>query len=153
MGLDREFVILVVAGLLGLAVVAVAGVEHLVLGGVLVAMIAALALFLALARFGPDRVPLETYILRRLAWARSARRYTFVRGVEAPAAPPAQMRPRQQSRPPVLRPVTWAPSPSAAYGAAVGLALVVSGYFLVWLQTGGAAELADVWRMILGGRP
>ncbi len=147
MGLDREFVILVVAGFLGLGVIAVAGVDHLVLGGVLVALIAALALFLALARFGPDRVPLETYVRRRIAWARSARRYAYFR----PTSPPAPPVSHSASPPrPALKPVTWTTDEGAAYGAAVALALVVSGYFLVWIQAGGATELAEVWRMLLG---
>ena len=150
MGLDREFVILVVAGVLSLVIVALAGLEHIVVGAALVALVVALALVLALARFGPDRVPLEVYVRRRIAWSRSARRYSYVPPTSPPPVEMPRSAPASPSPRPAFRPITWTPDASAAYGAATALALIAAGYFLIWIQAGGATKLAEVWRMLLG---
>ena len=150
MGLDREFVILVAAGILSLAIVALTGLEHIVVGAALVAVVVALALVLALARFGPDRVPLEVYVRRRIAWSRNARRYSYVPSTSPPPVEVSRSAPVAPSPRPAFRPITWTTDAGAAYGAATALALIASGYFLIWIQAGGATELAEVWRMLLG---
>jgi len=152
MGMDREFLILVAAGLLSLLVIGIAGVEHFVVGAVLVATVVAVALVLALARFGPDRVPLETYLVRRMRYARGPKRYSYLRPAPRPrvavtSEPPAPAAPR-------ARPVTWqADDPGAAYGLATALAMIAGAYFLLWLGRGGADELAMLWRVLLPEQP
>jgi len=55
----------------------------------------------------------------------------------------------QRPRPPKLTPLQWAPSSSAAYGMATVLALVASGYFFLWLQAGGAQDIARTLKFLL----
>jgi len=154
MGLDREFLILITAGILALLVIGVAGVDHFVIGAILVAIIIALALLLALARFGPDRVPLEVYLKRRWRYARAPRRYTYVQpSPRQPAMPPPDPTPATPSSPPSPQPVTWQwQDAGAAYGLAAALVLIAGGYFLVWMGRGGADELAALWRFLLFAR-
>jgi len=148
MGFNREFILLVAAGVVSLIIIFVAGLDHIVVGSVLVFLVVGFALFLAVARFGPDRVPLEVYLARLIAWHRRQRRFSYLRPTSpppmapssepAPASPPAPPKPSRPS----LAPIQWMPSSSAAYGLATTLAVVAGAYFLLWLQHGGAWEIA-----------
>jgi len=115
-------------------------------------------ILLALLRLGPDRIPLEEWLLRRLRFRLQARRYTYQQpGYSEKQA--GQRRPRRFRKDPD-QPVpadkssgatqVGRPSPAALAVDEVGIyplvtvGLAVSGiYFLVWLAQGGAAEIAQ----------
>ncbi len=162
MGFNREFVLMVAAGVLSLLIIFVSGLDHLAAGSVLVFLVVGFALFLAMARFGPDRVPLEVYLVRRIAWHRRQRRFSYLRPASPPPPPPSvkpspAISPQApKPAPPPLAPIQWIPSSSAAYGLATTLAVVAGAYFLLWLQHGGLWEIARTLQLLyslLGGRP
>jgi len=116
---------------------------------------------LALLRLGPDRIPLEEWLRRRIRFRLQARRYTFqqpgysqkdrwrlrkprsqakARESDEHTSPSTQT---QVSRPmESSRPLTFALDEIDIYPL-VTVLLAVSGlYFLVWLAQGGAEEIA-----------
>jgi hypothetical protein len=120
-------------------------------------------ILLALLRLGPDRVPLEVWLLRRIRYRRQTRRYTYQQPGDARRRAWRLGRPRPDSDSrqgvPKAAPVPPADSatfPPAARRHSVTLALdevgvyplvtvllaVIGIYFLVWLAQGGAAEIA-----------
>lgn len=121
----------------------------------------ALAGFMALAllRLGPDRVPPEVWLLRRVRFAVQARRYVNQQVPsrwESPSRPVSESHGGAESPPPAPGP---APSPapfSAPFLRPVDLAWeeigihpllsvllgVVGVYFAAWLADGGAQELS-----------
>lgn len=147
-GWERNIVIFGAAG--------VASVAGLFIGGVFTGLVwtffvLAIAMFLALGRFGPDHVPLETWLLRRWRYARSVRRYTYAR----PGATPVQgkvsaPRPTPPPAPPAATPVTFADDRGAYYGAVTVLMVVAGIVFLNWLRVGGDADLARSLQMLFG---
>ena len=142
-GWERNIVIFGAAG-----VVAVAG---LFIGGVFVGLVwtffvLAVAMFLALGRFGPDHVPLETWLLRRWRYARSVRRYTYARPGATALGKPQVAAPA----PPSATPVTFTDDRGAYYGAVTVLMVVAGIVFLNWLRTGGDAALAHSLQMLFG---
>lgn len=115
--------------------------------------------FMALAflRLGPDRVPPEEWLLRRLRFWLSPRRFVYQRqGWKLPprrapaaepakkkaAAPPSSRRARQAN----LRPLTLALPERGVYPLASLLLAVLGIYFVAWLAQGGAVEIASVFR-------
>ena len=112
---------------------------------------------LALLRLGPDRIPLEKWLRRRIRFRLQARRYTYQQpGYEA-------KRPKEKKRQPEAK-ESIQPMPAPAFGIQpVGLALeeigiyplatiflgVVGIYFLSWLAQGGAAEISR-WFFLVG---
>lgn len=109
----------------------------------------------ALLRVGPDRIPLEVWLWRRLRFWLQTRRYTYQqaepshprprgpgkRAVPAPVNPPA-VSPDAHSQP-----VVWAVAEVGVYPVVTVLLAVLGIDFLVWLVQGGTAELAG----LLGG--
>jgi hypothetical protein len=132
--------------------------------GKLIAGVATLVGFmtLALLRLGPDRVPLEVWLLRRLRFWLSPHRFVYQRPgwkttfgrktsrpvadpekAEAPAAPgPQPLRIPQAG----LRPLALALPEDGLYPLVTVLLGVLGVYFLAWLSQGGAEEIAAVFR-------
>jgi hypothetical protein len=98
----------------------------------------------ALLRLGPDRIPLEAWLGRRLRFALERRRFTYLRaGWEQPASyPPAPA--------PEARPLALALEEVGLYPLASALLSVVAAYTLAWLGRGGALEVARSLGLILG---
>jgi len=144
---DRNMGVLAVGGLLAAAAVLL-NLQRLHLGIVLAFVVLAATIFLALARFGPDRVPAEEWLRRRWHYRRSVRRYTYAQPLpQAPASPP---RPRQQEPRPApaqALPVTWEVTPSTGYGLVMVVFILAGTAFVVWLSRGGDAELAALLRL------
>lgn len=135
--------------------------------GKLVAGVSTLVGFIALAllRLGPDRVPLEVWLLRRLRFWLSPRRFVYHRpGWRANffRTPSRRARTRgtvETQAPAAARPL-WPPQTSLrrANKFAMALALPESGiyplvtvllavlgaYFVAWLAQGGAEEIAAI---------
>lgn len=113
----------------------------------------------ALMRFGPDRVPVEEWLKRRIGYSLRARKYTYQQPgytptpVERPWAPqePKKARPVQPAAAPLVAPVTLALEGSKVYHLAGSFLVVVGIYFLVWLSQGGAAAIAWDLEMMLQG--
>lgn len=153
-GWERNIIIFGAAG--------VAAVIGLFVGGVFAGLawtflVLAVAMFLALGRFGPDRVTLETWMLRRWRYARSVRRYTYAQPVASPSPKHAQAprakqptAPTPHPAPPAVTPITFANDKSAYYGAVTVLMVVAGIVFLNWLRAGGDADLARSIQMFFG---
>lgn len=146
---DRDIVILGLGGLL-----AVAGLFlPLPFTGRIVAGFVTLAFFfvLALLRVGADRVPLETYLYRRLRYRLDSRRYAYYQ----PSAPLPDMPEPAQNPDKVSSPASPKPSPVPLTLAVREIGVfplvsvflaVVAVYALVWTAGGGADELANLFR-------
>ena len=132
--------------------------------GKLIAGVATLVSFmtLALLRLGPDRVPLEVWLLRRLrfwlsphrfVYQRSGWKATFGRKPSRQAANPGKADappmpgPRPLRNPQIgLQPLALALPEGGIYPLATVLLAVLGVYFLAWLSQGGAEEIAAVFR-------
>ncbi len=123
-------------------------------------------IILALLRLGPDRIPLEEWLRRRIRFRLQARRYTFqqpgyvqkdrwkfwkkrsqakTREPEENTAPPAQTpAPISVER---YRPIHFALDEIGIYPLTTVLLAVLGVDFLVWLAQGGAEEIA----LLIGG--
>jgi len=132
--------------------------------GKLVAGVATLVGFMALAflRLGPDRIPLETWLLRRLRYWLSPHRFVYHRpGWKV--RPPARRGGAPEKAEVAAAAAPGKRSPGGLHLAdrfAVALALPKSGiyplvsvwlavlglYFVAWLAQGGAQEIAAVFR-------
>ena len=156
---DRDVGVLLLGSLLGIGTLALP--FSLLTRAILAMILFALFLIIALARFGPDRVPLETFLWRRWRYARRHRRYVYHKErptvAEAPTPSPVQETPQQAPPPPkVERPI---PAPSfrpVSMSSDMGIEPVLSAalsvlaaYIAYWLYTGGAQELANILQ--LGG--
>lgn len=116
-------------------------------------------MFAALLRLGPDRIPLEEWLLRRLRYHFQARRYTYQQPITHPQNTPPS-KPAQPDAPPplqpVIHPVLAVPIPVYLAFDEVGgcplvtaLLAVLGVDFIVWLWQGGAAEIAALFQIIL----
>jgi hypothetical protein len=117
---------------------------------------------LALLRLGPDRVPPEVWLTRRLRYSVQTRQYVNQQAAskKAEAAQASRQkgeRPstRHEQPAPVLdsntvhaRPIDLAWNEVGIYPLVTVLLGVVGVYFAVWLANGGAQELAPwfIWR-------
>jgi hypothetical protein len=119
-------------------------------------------ILLALLRLGPDRIPLEVWLLRRIRFRLQARRYTYQQPNYAHKRSWRLRRPRTDPAPsedvPEPSPAPFADSPAFPLGESyhpltlaldeVGvyplvtvLLAVIGIYFLAWLAQDGAAEV------------
>ncbi len=132
-----------------------------------------LAIFMALAlvRMGPDRIPLEEWLKRRIRFALSARKFTYQRTPKPVTTPPvrktttkvistaelaAALAPAPEAETPTAEPVQGTlPFPAAkdpfpltltvegvgVYRLMTFFLIVVGAYFVFWLATGGTQEM------------
>lgn len=113
----------------------------------------------ALLRLGPDRIPLEEWLWRRIRYRFQARRYTYQQPIANPSTPlppkPVQSNPPFQTRPvfaPVLSiqmPFSLAFDEMGFYPLVTALLAVLGVDFIVWLWQGGAVEIAALLQLIL----
>lgn len=122
------------------------------------------ALILAFLRLGPDRLPAEVLLARRLRFRWTPRRRVYMRGpAEArpfPAPKEPAERPAAAPAPRPARPALPRPALSVSFSVeadeaawAVRAALGVAGaYFAWWLAVeGGARSIALFLKTLLGG--
>ena len=111
-------------------------------------------------RLGPDRVPLEVWLMRRVRYSMQARQYVNQqeatrRAQPAPTSMPAEKKPRAPQTPrteppaplpsiPALHPLDLAWNEIGVYPLLTAFLAVVGVYFAVWLAQGGAQELS-IW--------
>ena len=109
----------------------------LVLKGVIAFVVLILFMALALVRMGPDRVPMEVFLKRRIKFATQVRRYTYHgdHQLEKPA-------PVQTTRAAHFRPIALQLDGSNIYWVVTIWLGVIGLYFVIWLQNGGAEEIS-----------
>jgi len=109
----------------------------LVLKGVIAFVVLILFMAWALVRMGPDRVPLEVFLKRRIKFATQVRRYTYHgdHQLEKPT-------PVQTTRTAHFRPIALQLDGSNVYWVVTIWLGVVGLYFVIWLQNGGAEEIS-----------
>lgn len=111
-------------------------------------LVLAVFMVLALLRMGPDRVTPEEWLIRRIRYASSARAYTYHRRVDASTRRiPAE----SASAAPVFAPLSLAFDEVGIYSLMTVFLAVVGVYVVVWLQRGGAEELALLIHWLTGG--
>ncbi|GAB4577509.1 MAG: hypothetical protein Fur0022_02400 [Anaerolineales bacterium] len=114
-------------------------------------------MFAALLRLGPDRIPLEEWLLRRIRYHFQARRYTYQQPLSRPSPRPKAVPPEPQPQPkPAITPVLTVQIPFSlafdemgVYPLVTALLAVLGVDFIVWLWQGGAAEIATLLQIIL----
>lgn len=105
---------------------------------------------LALLRLGPDRVPSEVWMQRRVRYAWKTRQYvnqqTETRRAEDTDASRAERKEKHSSSDTqtIFMPVDFAWDEVGVYPLLTALLAVVGVYFSVWLANGGAEELS-IW--------
>ena len=112
---------------------------------------------LALLRLGPDRVPLEVWLMRRFRYSMQTRQYVNQQEASRRAQPTSTSAPSEKkSRAPKaersasipsitdLRPLDLAWNEIGVYPLLTAFLAVVGVYFAVWLANGGAQELS-IW--------
>ena len=96
----------------------------------------------ALLRLGPDRIPPEVWLMRRLRYARQTRYYV---NQQKPSGKKQSKEKKHWERPGLgLHPLDLAWDEIGIYPLLTALLGVLGIYFLVWLKQGGVDELA-VW--------
>lgn len=106
-------------------------------------------MLLALLRVGPDRVPLEKWLKRRLRFAFKTRRYVYHR--HRPKAPeePAEPAAPRESEPAPAAPLVFDFDEVGVELLASAAMAVLGLYTVVWLQAGGAEEVARVLNVLV----
>lgn len=114
-------------------------------------------MFVALLRLGPDRIPFETWLWRRIRYRFQARRYTYHRPMHTltSAAVPITPSANEPTNPPST-PIRVFSLPIHLAFTEVGITPLFTAFltvvgvdFLVWLAQGGAAELATIFQNLL----
>ncbi len=106
-----------------------------------------LFMVLALLRLGPDRVPLETWLKRRIRYGLDVRKYVNQRepsSVNMGAAPQARPSAPVPAASVQFQPLDLAWTEVGVYPLLTAFLAVVAVYFSVWLARGGADQLA-IW--------
>ncbi len=112
---------------------------------------------LALLRLGPDRISIEEWLLRRLRFWLSPRRFVYHRpGWKLPARRALTSEQAQAQAAPTfrplrapwtgLRPVALALPESGIYPLVTVFLGLLGTYFVAWLAQGGAEEIAAIFR-------
>lgn len=114
----------------------------LVLKGMIAFIVLTSFMALALVRMGPDRVPLEVFLKRRIKFATQVRRYTY-HGDHHPREKSTPIRSTRPTRPPQqFRPIALQLDGANVYWAVTIWLGVVGLFFVIWLQKGGAEEIS-----------
>jgi hypothetical protein len=102
---------------------------------------------LALVRLGPDRVPLEVWVMRRVRYGMDVRKYVNQKepsGVVMSEADRSVSSSPAPAPAPQFQPLDLAWGEVGVYPLLTAFLAVVAIYFAFWLAQGGANELA-VW--------
>jgi hypothetical protein len=109
----------------------------LVAKGIIAFVVLMIFMALALIRLGPDRVPMETFLKRRIKFATQIRQHTYHGGRDT-AIPSAHI-PKTSSH---FRPLSLQLDDSNIYWVVSIWLAVIGIYFVIWLQNGGAEEIS-----------
>jgi hypothetical protein len=111
----------------------------LVAKGIIAFVVLMIFMALALIRLGPDRVPMEVFLKRRIKFATQVRQHTYHGGRDTNATIPSPRIPRATSH---FRPLSLQLDDSNIYWVVSIWLAVVGIYFVIWLQNGGAEEIS-----------
>jgi len=134
---DRDLTIMGI-GAIGAVICLLIPSLGLVLKGVIAFVVLILFMAWALVRMGPDRVPLEIFLQRRVKFATQVRRYTYHGDHQLKNKPP----PIPTSSSAHFRPIALQLNGSNIYWVVSIWLGVVGLYFVIWLQKGGAEEIS-----------
>jgi hypothetical protein len=108
---------------------------------------------LALLRLGPDRISVEEWLLRRLRFWLSPRRFVYHQpGWKPPAQRTSPSEPAEANLRPLrapwsgFRPVALALPERGIYTLVTVFLSLLGTYFIAWLAQGGAEEIAAIFR-------
>ena len=120
----------------------------LIAKAILAVVVLVIFMVIALLRLGPDRVPLEVFIKRRIQFAVQARKYTYHGGKPASntsaSAPAAQAASRSArgTGPALSMPMTLAWEDVGVYWIVSAWLTVIAVYFVYWLANGGSKQMS-----------
>ena len=110
---------------------------------------------LALMRLGPDRIPPEVWLKRRVRYGLDVRQYVNQQKPSSSAAHREEQQEQRRTSTPVpavqFRPLDLAWGELGVYPLLTAFLAVIAVYFSVWLAHGGVDQLA-IW-FKLGGVP
>lgn len=109
----------------------------LVVKGIIAFVVLMAFMAVALIRLGPDRVPMEVFLKRRIKFATQVRQHTYHGGRDT--AIPSRHIPKTPSH---FRPMSLKLDDSNIYWVVSIWLAVIGIYFVVWLQNGGADEIS-----------
>ena len=104
-------------------------------------VILVIAMALAFARFGADRLTLEQYLKRQLVFRFQPRRYSYFRKGDAIKSPPGL----SQARRPVIVPITFRLDQADLYWLMTVWLAVIGTYVVYWAQVLGGMKQAAFW--------
>lgn len=102
---------------------------------------------IALLRLGPDRVPPEVWLMRRVRYGMEVRKYVNQKEpseMKPAAGPKEKPAPRESISIPQFQPLDLAWGDVGVYPLLTAFLAVVAVYFTFWLSRGGADQLA-IW--------
>lgn len=120
----------------------------LVAKAILAVVVLIIFMVIALLRLGPDRVPLEVFIKRRIQFAIQTRKYTYHGGKPAANSPAPASVPREASQPSwgasqaLFMPMILAWEDVGVYWIVTAWLTVISVYFVYWLANGGSNQMS-----------
>ena len=109
----------------------------LVLKGIIAFVVLMIFMAVALIRLGPDRVPMEVFLKRRIKFATQIRQHTYHGGRDT-AIPATQI----AKTPSHFRPLSLKLDDGNIYWVVSIWLAVIGIYFVIWLQNGGAEEIS-----------
>ena len=109
----------------------------LVAKGIIAFVVLMIFMALALIRLGPDRVPMEVFLKRRIKFATQVRQHTY-HGERDTAIPTTHI----SRTPSHFHPLSLQLDDSNIYWVVSIWLAVVGVYFVIWLQNGGAEEIS-----------
>ncbi len=104
-------------------------------------VILVIAMALAFARFGADRLTLEQYLKRQIIFRFQPRRYSYFRKGEPVKSSPGL----SQARRPVIVPITFRLDQTDLYWLMTAWLAVIGSYVVYWAQVLGGMKQAAFW--------
>ena len=120
----------------------------LVAKAILAVVVLVIFMVVALLRLGPDRVPLEVFLKRRIQFASQARKYSYHGGKpasnSASSASPAQAAasPEREIAAALSRPMTLAWEEVGVYWIVTAWLAVIAVFVVYWLANGGSNQVS-----------
>ena len=120
----------------------------LVAKAILAVVVLVIFMVVALLRLGPDRVPLEVFLKRRLQFASQARKYSYHGGKPASSsASPASVAqaaapPERETAAALSRPITLAWKDVGVYWIVTAWLTVLAVFVVYWLANGGSNQVS-----------
>jgi hypothetical protein len=115
---------------------------------ILAILVLVIFMVIALLRLGPDRVPVEVFLTRRIRFMRESRLYTYNGGKRTSDTPASQAAAATQamteSRSPALayQPLMLDWEGVGVYWIVTAWLTLIGAFFVHWLATGGSSQIS-----------